>query len=42
MLDRVLAAAQNSPIVDYEHDEDLAAALTAGFSDAGPILVWVR
>jgi hypothetical protein len=30
------------PVVGYEHGPDLDAALAAGFSDLGPVRVWLR
>ncbi len=30
------------PVVGYEHGPDLYAALAAGFSDLGPVRVWLR
>ncbi|WP_018155885.1 hypothetical protein [Demetria terragena] len=30
------------PVVGYEHGPDLDAALAAGFSDLGPLRVWLR
>ena len=32
----------DAPIVGYERDEDLRAALAVGFRDLGPLQVWVR
>ncbi|WP_243709780.1 hypothetical protein [Micromonospora sp. 15K316] len=37
-----IPTAVGSPLVGYESGEDLAPALRAGFTTAGPLRVWVR
>jgi hypothetical protein len=39
----ILAACFPSlPLVGYEHDEDLEAALASGFTEIGSLRIWLR